>query len=100
VLPDAERYRVAGVRFDQDVETGRGRVDLRVRHEETGEIVWLRFENGRFRGLPFPALPDAQGLYVMDATYQDRRADERIQVGDFKDGTPIFWAESVEVVGG
>jgi hypothetical protein len=95
VLPDAESFRVVLIQFTQDFETRRSRLRLRVRNEQTGESVSLCFTNPTFDTSPFLYLQDATGLYIMKTSYLGWDPGQAVEVGDWDDGLPLFWAETV-----
>ena len=95
ILPDAESFRVVFIQFTQDFEARRSSILLRVRNEQAGETVSLCFTNPTFDTSPFLYLQDASGLYIMKTSYLGWDPRQAVEVGDWDDGLPLFWAETV-----
>ena len=97
ILPEAEMYHVRRCRVDSDFASGgKTAVWLTVIHKSTGMTVHLKFTNAHFEEPIFMPLRDATGLYVMETQHLGWAADQRIEVGDEDDGSPIFWAQDAE----
>jgi hypothetical protein len=97
ILPDAETYRVRKCRVDSDFAAGgKTTVWLTAIQKATGMKVHLKFTDVHFEEPIFMPLRDATGLYVMDTQHLGWAADQRIEVGDEDDGSPIFWAQGAE----
>jgi hypothetical protein len=96
VLPDAESYRVAGIRYEHDLDANRSSLILRVRNQKTGDTLCLQFTNPHFNSDVFQDLWDATGLYIMTTTHLHWDPLQQIEVGDWDGGPPLLWAEDVE----
>ena len=96
LLPDAERYRVVRCRLDSDFTAGTSLLVLTVSHMDTGAVRKLRFYNVVLDEPMLVALKDANGLYLLDTKHLGWAESQRIEVGDWDGGPPLFWAEGVE----
>jgi len=96
-LPEAEKYRVVRLDYTQDFEASDCSTILVIKHTDSGKKKSLRFSNSRFNDDLFTSLIDATGLYLMDTSHYGWGKEQRIEVGDWDGGPPIFWAESVQV---
>ena len=98
ILADAERYRIVRCKVDSDFTAGTTLVVLTLSHMDTGAVRRLRFTNVRLGEPMFVALQDAAGLYLMDTKHLGWAESQRIEVGDWDGGPPLFWAETAELV--
>jgi len=99
ILAEAETYHILKCRVDTDfAPSGKTTLWLTVTQKDTGATAHLKFTNVHFEEPVFLALRDATGLYVMDTQHLGWATDQRIEVGDWDDGSPIFWAESAEQI--
>ena len=97
-FPDSEMYRVVKCEFSEDFELSVISLTLTVKHEDTGSTKRLRFHNATLNKDLFTELRDATGLYFMDTSYLGWKQENRVEVGDWDGGSPILWAEDVEVL--
>ena len=98
-LPNAKEYRVAGCKYEEDFESHSATLILILKRFESGEVRRLRFTNPNFNaGPPFGSLSDASGLYLMDTSHLGWGREQRIEVGDWDGGPPLFWASDMEEI--
>jgi hypothetical protein len=98
-FPDAREYRVVGCLYEVDFESHNASLVLVLKRIKSDEVRRVRFANPHFEEPPFIELWDATGLYLMDTSHLGWGQEQRIEVGDWDGGPPIFWASDVEDMG-
>ena len=98
VLPDAEKYRITHCSLDADFVTGITSFLLTLMHQESGSVRKFRFMNVSISEPTLAALKDASGLYLIDTHYLGWSESQRVEVGDWDGGPPLFWAQTVEEI--
>ncbi len=98
ILANSEDYRVIRCVYDENFEEQNVVLTLSIKNMKTGEVRNLHFSNVVFNGPIFTSLHDAAGLYLIDTAYLAWDPNQRIEVGDWDGGPPIFWATQVEEI--
>jgi hypothetical protein len=94
LLPEPETCRVLRYEYAEDFEGGYASLNLSVR--TTTGVIKLLFSNVSLNGDPITPLRDAIGLYIIDTSFLGWDKKQKIEVGDWDGGPPIFWSEKVE----
>jgi hypothetical protein len=100
ILPDAENYRIIRCNIDADFSSGTSTLVMTLAHKESRAVRKLRFENVSVESPVLVALKDADGLYFMDTRHLGWSESQRVEVGDWDGGPPLFWAETVSQIEG
>jgi len=94
ILPEWDTCRVSRYEYNEDFETGYASLILTI--HTTSEVTNLHFFHVHLNGDPIAPLRDAIGLYIIDTSFLGWDKNQKIEVGDWDGGPPIFWAEKVE----
>jgi len=98
VLPKSDRCRVVKLELESDFDSGVTNLILTLRNADTEDACRLRFLEVHLSDSALLALQDATGLYLMDTQHLGWNKNQRIEVGDWDGGPPIFWAKTVETL--
>lgn len=98
ILKDTKEYQVIRCQYDEDFIQQKAHLIITIRNKNNKETINLRFENVCFNESPFLLLRDSCGLYLIDTSYLGYNSDQKVEVGDWDGGPPIFWAEKVEKI--
>ena len=94
ILPEWETCRVIRYGYDEDFENGNASLILTVR--TANEVAKLLFSGVCLNGDPITPLRDTVGLYIISTSFLGWDNAQKIEVGDWDGGVPIFWAKTVE----
>jgi hypothetical protein len=99
VLANPQEYNVIRVVYDLRRDGQDSHIDMTMQHNNDSNIeVKLRFLNPIFADVHLPEWNYCcDGFYILDTTFKQWETC-RVEVGDYHDGSPIFWAESVEKI--
>ncbi len=96
ILPEWDTCRVVRYEYDEDLDTGYASLILTIR--TASELTKLLFSHVHLNGDPITPLRDAVGLYIINTSSLGWDRAQKIEVGDWDGGAPIFWAEKVEKI--
>ena len=97
ILKNSENYQITRIEYDEDYETNIRSLILTLRNKKN--LVKLIFGNVVLNEEAILALRDASNLYIIDTSYLGWGKEQRIEIGDWDGGPPIFWAEEVKLHG-
>jgi hypothetical protein len=95
VIDSPEKYKAISGIYEEDFRSSVASMILVIENFETGEQHKLQFLNVSLNKPVFTAIRDATSLYFLDTSYLKWGQNQRIEVGDFDGGPPLFWAEEV-----
>lgn len=96
ILSNWDTCRVVRYEYDEDFESGHATLILTIR--SVSEVARILFSHVHLNGDPITPLRDATGLYIIDTAFLGWDKGQKIEVGDWDEGPPIFWSEKVEKI--